>query len=127
MHPVFRVALFAVVGAATFGCSSKPFDGPTVDAFKGKLTHDGKAVSFPEGEKVELKVFHEKGQSFGIPINTDGSFDIGWMPIGKYSAMLNRGPKGSRAPPMRYNVPGGLSIKEGQTEYTIELGKGWTP
>ena len=61
-----------------------------MDAFNGKLTHDGKPVSFPAGEDVSLKVFHEKGTSFGIPIKEDGTFKIGWMPIGKYSGMLNR-------------------------------------
>src|SRR5262249_6405685 len=111
------------------GCGpKKSFDGPTVDAFTGRLTHDGKPVTFPESETVTLSVFHEKGEKFDIRIQPDGSFKIGWMPIGKYSATLLRGNKEGRGPPTnRYNIPGGLTIEEGKTEYTIELGKGWNP
>jgi hypothetical protein len=116
----------AGMALATVGCAKKPFDGPTVDAFNGRLTQGGKPVSFPQGEDISLRLFHEKGQSFGIPIRSDGSFKIGWMPIGKYSAALLRKAKQEKGPPMnRHNVPGGLTIKEGQTEYTIDLGKGW--
>jgi len=119
----------AVVGLALVGCgSSKPYDGPTVDAFNGRLTHNGKPVSFPQGDRVILQVIlHENGRSFGVPIQPDGSFKIGWMPIGKYSAMLIRGPKGERGGENRYNVPGGFTIEDGKTEYTVELGKGWKP
>jgi hypothetical protein len=127
MRVVWGVVLAAGLGLVVVGCKSRHFDGPTVDAFTGKVTHNGKPVSFPEGEEVSLKVFHEKGQSFGIPLKSDGSFQIGWMPIGKYSVMLNRAPKGGKGPPGRYNVPGGLTIEQGKTEYTIELGKDWKP
>jgi hypothetical protein len=121
------VVLILGLGLGLSGCSSKkPFDGPTVDAFNGRLTHDGKPVTFPDNEKVTLEVYHETGRPFGIPIQSDGSFKIGWMPIGKYSAALLRGNKEGRGPPTnRYNVPGGLTIEDGKTEYTIELGKGW--
>src|SRR6516165_2373173 len=118
MRLVFRVLLPAALGLALVGCASKPFDGPTVDAFVGKVVQDGKPVSFPD-EETTLKVIHEKGQSFGIPLKTDGSFKIGWMPIGKYSVMLTRPAKNVRGPPTMYNVPGGLTIEEGKTEYTI--------
>jgi len=126
---VLCVAVLVVgLALAAAGCAKKPFDGPTVDAFNGRLTHDGKPVSFPEGENVVLQLFHEKGQSFGVPINSDGSFKIGWMPIGKYSAALMRQNKREKGPAMnRYSVPGGLAIQDGQTEYKIDLGKGWKP
>jgi len=115
------------LGLMVAGCKSRPFDGPTVEAFNGRVVRNGEPVSFPEGETVELKVFHEKGQSFGIPLQSDGSFKIGWMPIGKYTVMLNRSPKNGRGAPTRYGVPGGLEIQEGKLDYTIELGKGWEP
>jgi hypothetical protein len=118
------LAGLALVGV---GCGPKrSFDGPTVDAFTGRLTHNGKQVSFPEDKQVILKVIHEKGTSFGIPIKSDGTFQIGWMPIGKYGAVMERPGPGGKGKSM-YNVPGGLSIQEGQTEYTIELGKDWKP
>jgi hypothetical protein len=111
------------------GCGpQKPFDGPTVDAFTGRLTHDGKPVTFPEKETVKLEVYHEKGLSFRIPIRSDGSFKIGWMPIGKFSATLLRSTKNDgRLPAKRHAVPGGFTVENGKTEYTIELGKGWQP
>jgi hypothetical protein len=128
MHRVFRVVLVAMAALAVAGCGpSKPFDGPTVDAFKGRVVHNGQPVSFPAGDEVSLTLFHEKGQRFGIPLTADGSFTIGWMPIGKYSVMFNRGPKDSKGPPTKYNAPDGLTIEAGKTEYTIELGKGWKP
>jgi hypothetical protein len=128
MRVSLSAALVAVLGLADAGCNRKPFDGPTVDAFTGKLVQDGKPVSLPEGEQVLLQVFHEKGQSFGIPVQPDGSFKVGWMPIGKYSAILTRQSKAQKGSPLnRYTVPGGLTIQEGKTDYTIDLGKGWKP
>jgi hypothetical protein len=128
MRVFLGIVLLVVLGLANLGCGpKKPFDGPTVDAFVGRVTQDGKPVSFPEGEEVTLRVWHEKGQSFGIPLKSDGSFKIGWMPIGKYSATLEREPKGPKGAPSKQNVPGGLTIEDGKTEYTIELGKGWKP
>jgi hypothetical protein len=114
---------------AAVGCARKPFDGPTVDAFNGKLTRDGKPVSFAPGENVTLQVIHQvSGQSFGIPIKPDGTFQIGWMPIGKYSALLKRESRsGTRGGPSMYNVPDGFAIEDGKTEYTIDLGKGFKP
>lgn len=115
------------LGLVGAGCGPrKAFDGPTVDAFTGRVTHNGQPVSLPEGQ-AQLALFHEKGQSFNIPLQPDGSFKIGWMPIGKYSAMLNRPPKGAKGAPTRYQVPGGLEIQDGKTDYTVELGKGYKP
>lgn len=124
-----RVVLLAAFGLANLGCGpKKPFDGPTVDAFEGKVTSEGQSVSFPEGEEVSLElVHHQSTQHFGIPLKPDGTFKIGWMPIGKYSVSLERTPKGSGGPPRKQSVPGGLTIEDGKTEYTIELGKAWKP
>jgi hypothetical protein len=124
--------LVLAVSAIAYGCARKPLDKSTVDAFNGRLTRKGEPVSFSEEEKPTLKVFHEKGRSFGIPIKPDGSFQIGWMPIGKYSAMLIREKKPSadrRRPPQdMYKVPNGFAIDEGKTEYIIiELGSDWKP
>jgi hypothetical protein len=126
------IAVLLVVGALVMaGCGPRQSTtkGPTVDAFNGRLTHDSKPVQFDETEKVLLQVFHEKGRSFGIPIQTDGSFKIGWMPIGSYGAVLKRdNPDGKLKSGQRmYTLPQGFKIVEGQTEYTIELGKDWQP
>jgi hypothetical protein len=129
MCRILPIVLLAALGFAIAGCNSKPYKGPTVDSFNGRVVRKGEPVSFPEGEPVELKVQLESDPSvaYGIPLKSDGSFTIGWMPIGKYTVMLNRKAKGGVGAPTRYNVPGGLSIEEGKTEYTIELGAGWKP
>jgi hypothetical protein len=128
MRVLSSAALVAGLWLAAVGCGPrKNFDGPTVDAFTGKLVQNGKPVTLPADEEVTLRVFHEKGQSFGIRIKTDGSFQIGWMPIGKYSAILERQDSKRKGPPKKYSVPGGLTIEEGKTEYQIVLGKGWNP
>jgi hypothetical protein len=121
---IFLVGV-GVLLAAT-GCGG-PYKEPTIDNFDGRLVHKGEAVSFPEGEEVRLQlVFHKNGERFGVPIKPDGTFDIGWMPIGSYSATLERrGGKsnGARsAPERRHEVKGGFTVVEGQTEYEIELG-----
>ena len=87
-------------------------------------------MNFPADENVQITVFHEKGQQWSIPLNEDGTFDIGWMPVGKYAVMLvryqNARKKGSGI--SRYNVPDGLTIEDGKTtDYVIELGKGFKP
>ncbi len=130
MRLLSRIVPLLALGLGVVGCTSKSqFDGPMVEAFTGRLTHNGKPVSFPEGETVSLTLFHEKGQSLGIPLQSDGSWKIGWMPVGKFSVLLNQPPKGGagKGPPGKYNVPGGLTIEEGKTDYTIELGKDWKP
>lgn len=128
MRWVSAAAMAALMAIITVGCERRAtFDGPTVDKFDGKLVHQGKPVAFPDGEKVQLKAFHsEKGQSFGIPIKNDGTFNVGWMPIGKYSAQLIREkPNAKGAAASQYNVPGGFEIKDADQEYIIELGKGF--
>ncbi len=90
---------FDCIGFGGLRADKEIAPGPTVDAFNGRLVHDGKPVSFSDKEKVELKLVTEKAESFGVPIKPDGTFQIGWMPIGKYSATLQHcdvaGAKGS--------------------------------
>lgn len=125
MRVILPVAL-AAAGLFVVGCEKKGgFDGPTVEAFTGRVVKDGQPVVLPDGDKVQLKLVHSTGQSFGIPLRTDGTFQIGWMPIGKYSAVMSRQPKDSKSGPQMYNVPGGFEIEAGRTEYAVELGKGW--
>ena len=40
---------------------------------------------------------------------------------------LLRGRANEKGPPRRYNIPAGLAIEDGKTEYKIELGKGYKP
>jgi hypothetical protein len=131
MRTINRLVLTFCLGMAIFGCG-KPtgeFEGPKVDAFHGKLTHNGKPVKFAENEEVSLSVFHETGRQFGIPLTADGTFEIGWMPIGKYSMMLERTPHNVKkgATKTRYGVPGSLIIEAGKTDYDIDLGKNFKP
>jgi hypothetical protein len=128
MRLVSTVLLSLALGLLGAGCGEKKsFDGPTVEAFTGRVVKDGKPVAFPAGESVQLKLIHEKAQSFGIPLAADGAFKIGWMPIGKYSAILIRQKDGGKGGPNMYNVPGGFEIVDGKTEYEVELGKTWKP
>jgi hypothetical protein len=125
-------ALGCALALALTGCGEKKggFDGPTVDKFNGKVVQNGKAVSFAATETAELKlILQAKPESFGVPIKSDGTFQIGWMPIGKYSAQLIRvrAEGGKKSAPMVYNVPNGLTIAEGQTEYAVELGPDYKP
>jgi hypothetical protein len=112
------------------GYSDKPVDTPTVDSFTGRLTHNGQPVDFPEGAKVRLNLFRlGAGDTWGIPISADGTFNIGWMPIGRYSGNLQTtlpAPSGERRnrPPSMHTVPE-FEIQAGQTEYTIDLGDNW--
>ena len=118
------------------GCSNddiEVYDGPMADSFVGRLVQNGKPVSFPAGKQVELQIFHhETGMSSGVPIKPDGSFNIGRIEAGKYSATLKQeGPaqKGGKGGPGQttYTVPGGFEIVEGKADYEIELGEGFKP
>jgi hypothetical protein len=125
----FRIAAVGLALAAALGCNAgKTFSGPTVDAFTGKVVADGKPVSFPPAEVVLLQMTHQAtAKLWGIPLQADGTFKIGWMPIGTYTCVLERPPKSHRSGPNRYNLPGPFEIVAGQTEYTIDLGKGYKP
>lgn len=118
--------LCGLVLVSLVGCGPKAKDyGPKVDQFTGKLVQDGKPVAFTPGSEPTLRVISKKdGDSFGIPIKADGTFSIGWMPIGEYVARLEKKEAGGKGgPPPMYTVPGGLKIEEGKTDYTIDLGK----
>ena len=131
MRTINRLVLTFCLGLAVVGCGKDRggFEGPTVDAFHGKVTHNGKPVKFAATEEVQLKVFHDSGRQFGIPLAEDGTFQIGWMPIGKYAMMLEREPKNPGKGPTktRHSVPGNLIIEEGKKDYVIELGKDFKP
>jgi hypothetical protein len=129
MRLQLSILLLCFSGLIVAGCAEQSaikFVGPTVDTFSGKLVHDGKPVTFAE-EGVIVQVMTPQGARFGIPIAADGSFQVGKMQTGQYSAILERtkkGAKGSTIPNM-YNIPGGFKIEEGKSDYSIELGKGW--
>lgn len=129
MRLVSRTTTVGIALVFAVGChSGKTFDGPTVEAFTGKVVADGNPVAFPPGEEVLLRVYHQQtAKSWGIPIQSDGTFKIGWMPIGTYTSVLERPPTSHRGGPNRYVLPSTFSIVDGQTEYTIDLGKGYKP
>lgn len=126
--------LVLLCSVALVGCErTAPMPGPTVEKFVGKLLADGKATTFDANDQVILNLTHSSGQSFGVPIKPDGTFTVGEMPIGKYSATL-KVTKGNAAQKTRgagaqnmFNVSGGFEIKDGQTEYTVDLGKSYKP
>jgi hypothetical protein len=122
--------LLGLLFTPLLGCEPpkvKEFDGPTVDKFVGKLVHEGKPVQFPEDEVVTLQLMLlQNHRVFGIPIKSDGSFDIGWMPIGKYAAILERRKDGGMRPD-KQTVTADFRIEKGKTEYTIDLGANWKP
>src|SRR2546423_15175424 len=103
MRTINRLVLTFCLGLPVFGCTDNKggYEGPTVDAFHGKVTHNGNPVKFAENEEVQLKVFHESGRQFGIPLTADGTFEIGWMPLGKYGMMFERNPQNPGKAPRR--------------------------
>ncbi len=119
----------ATLASLVSGCGqSRTYDGPTVDAFTGRLTVQGNPISFKEEQKPKLRlIHHKKGERFGIPIQPDGTFKIGWMPIGKYSAILETFRSGKRTTVNTHTIESGLTIEKGKTEYVIEVGKGYKP
>jgi hypothetical protein len=134
MRTMNRLVVTFCLGLAVFGCTNnkKPggYEGPTVDAFHGKVTHNGNPVQFAENEEVQLSLYHETGKHFGVPLKADGTFEIGWMPIGKYTILLertNRSPVKKGPGKIRYQVPDGLTIEDGKKDYVIELGKDFKP
>lgn len=128
MRPLFAALFTGALLAVALGCERKStYDGPTVEKFGGRVLANGKAVHFPDGETVQLKVFHEKGQSFNVPVKSDGTFDVGWMPTGKYSASLLRLKSGQKGQPNQFGVPGGLTIENAQAEHKVDLGPNWKP
>ena len=131
MRTIIRLLVTCCLGLAVVGCGNNKggYEGPTVDAFHGKVTQNGNPVKFAENEEVQLSLYHESGQQFGIPLKADGTFEIRWMPTGKYAMMLERTAQtpNKGATKTRYNVPDGLTIEEGKRDYVIELGKDFKP
>jgi hypothetical protein len=128
MQTLLAVAVGCTLGLLAVGCSRKPFDGPTVDSFTGRIVRDGKPMTLPADKVVGMKlIFEERGRQFNIPLEPDGTFKIGWMPIGKYTVMMVSSRKGVKGGPSMYSVPGGMTIEAGKTQYTIDVGKTWEP
>lgn len=96
----------------------------TTDSFVGKIEQDGKPVTLPQGARLDL-VHDETYSRFGIPLNADGTFTIGWMPTGKYSAELVWLKDGTTQ--AGHQIPGGLTIDTNAKEYEVDLGKEWKP
>ena len=129
-HQPVSAGLLSGTGSLRVRQGTRRIEGPKVDAFHGKVVQNGKPVKFAEGEEATLSVFHDTGRRFGIPLKEDGTFEIGWMPIGKYTVQLERTPSKQTkkgAGKSRYGVPGGLNIEAGKTDYVIELGKNFKP
>ncbi len=104
----------------------KEYDGPTVPKFVGKLLHEGKPVKFSDDEIPSLQLMFQKTRRmWGIPLTSDGTFDITWMPIGKYVAVLERKEKANPRNINRFVVDPDFRIEEGKTEYVFELGQNW--
>ena len=98
-----------------------------MDAFSGQVVHNGQPVTFARDNEQIIVFYSEEGVEFGVPIKADGTFSIGWMPVGKQHLVLERFSKGGGAN-SKYGIPGGMTIETGKTSgYTIELGKGWKP
>lgn len=135
MRNINRLVVSFCLGLAIFGCTNKGpqgYEGPTIDAFHGKVTQNGNPVTFEGTEEVQLGLSHETGKHFGVPLKADGTFEIGCcVPTGKYTVLLERKTRSSakRGIPSksRYDVPNGLTIEEGKTDYVIELGKDFKP
>jgi hypothetical protein len=131
MNYLSKLCILILIPPWTIGCGG-PYKEPTIDKFDGKITHKGQPVTFSSDDKVVLRlVFHKNGERFGIPINPDGTFDIGWMPIGNYSAILERSSNkqaGVRSGVVEsFNIEKGLTIAEGKTQYAVELGDDFRP
>jgi hypothetical protein len=137
MRTLLSFILIAELVWTAVGCGYGPkpyYEGPKVPAFSGQVVHNGKPVAFPEDEEVRVQCTVIEGEgigkSFGVPIKADGTFSMGWMPLGKMSLRLERAPKDpaktTGGPPNRYSIPGGLTTEQGKTTgYVIELGEGW--
>jgi hypothetical protein len=136
MRVLLGFILIAGLVWTAVGCGGpKPYyDGAKIPAFSGQVVQNGKPVTFPEDEQVRVQCTVIEGEgigkSFGVPIKPDGTFSIGWMPLGKMALRLERAPKDpaktTGGPPSRYSIPGGLTTEQGKTTgYTIELGKDW--
>lgn len=115
----------------TVGCQKEPVGyGETTKSFIGAVVKEGNAITLPQDARLDL-VHDETYSRFGIPLQQDGTFKIGWMPIGKYSGELVwlKGAVGGDPNPSleHFKVPNGLVIEKDKTEYTVDLGSKWEP
>jgi hypothetical protein len=130
MRPNVLIWLCSLVLLNIGGCTKRPFEGPTVEAFDGRIVQEGKQVSPSKGERVVIRLMqHGTGEQFGIPISPQGTFNIGEMPVGTFSVVLERTPPmtngGAAQPRQEIAIDDPFKIEEGQTQYDIELGKAW--
>jgi hypothetical protein len=131
VRKLFGVLLLSGVLLPLLGCDPpkvKEYDGPTVPKFVGKILHEGKPVTFSDDEIPSLQLMFQKTRRpWGVPLKQDGTFDLGWMPIGKYVVVLERREKANPRNNNKYLVDQNFEISEGKTEYVFELGKDWKP
>lgn len=120
----FCAVLMLALTATAFGCNSREYSGPTVEKFTGTVTHNGKQITLKPEERLTIQMRHESGQTFGIPIQPNGTFEIGWMPLGHYDLIAEKHKDGQRGGPSKTGV-GSFQVMNGKTDYTIELGKSW--
>jgi hypothetical protein len=129
MRGFFGALLLCCLLMPLLGCDPpkiKEYDGPTVPKFVGRVLHEGKPVKFSDDEIVNVLLpFQKTGRLWTIPIQSDGSFDITWMPIGKYVAILERKDKTDPRKQSKYTITDDFRIEDGKTEYTFELGPDW--
>jgi hypothetical protein len=124
---LIKVITTVLVTLLFVGCGPTPADyGETTEAFVGHIVQNGKPVTLPEGARLDVtqnSTYHK----FGIPLNSDGTFKIGWMPIGKYSVELIwiREAATGQSSQQRYSVPNELVIEKETKPYEVELGKKW--
>jgi hypothetical protein len=126
-----HLVLLLILTVQIPGCGG-PHSEPTVKAFEGQVVQEGRPVSFDPGKKVRLTLaYHRTGERFGVPLQPDGTFKIGWMPIGDYSATLDietdSVPGKRTPPPQRFQLPETFAIEKGKTQYQVDVGKGYKP
>ncbi len=129
MRVLFGIVLIVGLVWATIGCGRygpKPFyEGPKTDSFSGQVVHEGKPVTFSGDNEAIIVFYSADGVQFGVPIKADGTFSIGWMPVGKQHLVLERASGGSGTT-SKYGIPGEFTIEAGKSSgYVVELGKGF--
>lgn len=124
---IVKLSTIVVIAASFVGCGPSAADyGETTKAFVGHVVQNGKPITLPEDSRLNVtqnSTYHR----FGIPLKQDGSFTIGWMPVGAYSVELiwiRQSATGSTSQE-RYGVPHDLVIEKEPKEYEIELGQKW--
>ena len=125
---VGTVCAFAFL-AQLVGCDPpkvKEYDGPIIDKFVGSVVHDGKPVKFTDDEIVSVQLLASTPRRlWTIPVKSDGTFEITWMPIGKFFAILERKDKSNPMSRNKFSISDDFRIEDGKTEYVIELGPNW--